>query len=333
MEFKTPIKTFVKSKNSVKNIYLNYTYSLIGFIILLTILYLISGNNNLIFPLYKSIFISLVISSIIQYIINIINKKYNFLAIYTKDNTHIIAIIIGLFGLNSSIIILSIAIFISLLIKKIYKGINLSSTLYGILIIILYKYYNNSLITPLTNFNELANYGTFSQVIGNKKDVINYLIGINYLSPILSMISFIYLFHKKSIKYNIYISYLLTFSFIMLIHGILNDMSLWFIFFELTSGNILFLSVYALTDYQITPTLAESQILYGIILGIISSILRFIIPELSVIIPLILGPILLTKLLDNLSPKLKYHKKTYDLLFITSIILITITIIILSIIY
>ena len=149
----------------------------------------------------------------------------------------------------------------------------------------------------------------------------------------LSMISFIYLFHKKSIKYNIYISYLLTFSFIMLIHGILNDMSLWFIFFELTSGNILFLSVYALTDYQITPTLAESQILYGIILGIISSILRFIIPELSVIIPLILGPILLTKLLDNLSPKLKYHKKTYNLLFITSIILIIITISILSIAY
>ena len=83
----------------------------------------------------------------------------------------------------------------------------------------------------------------------------------------------------------------------MLTIGLLNNMNIWYLFFQLTTGNLLFLSVFILPDYRTTPTTGEGQIIYGIILGLITSILRFIIPELSVVITLILGPILLTKLI------------------------------------
>ena len=59
--------------------------------------------------------------------------------------------------------------------------------------------------------------------------------------PLVSILSFIYLFLKKSIKYNIVFSYILTFIFIMLPFGLLNNMNIWYLFFQITTGNILFL--------------------------------------------------------------------------------------------
>ena len=78
-------------------------------------------------------------------------------------------------------------------------------------------------------------------------------------------------------------------------------MNIWYVFFQLTTGNILFLTVFLLPDYPSTPTTGEGQIIYGILLGIITSILRFIIPELSVVLTLILGPLLLTKIINKIS--------------------------------
>ena len=328
--FKIINKTYVKSNNSIKKIYLNYTYSLIGFVLLTITLYLIFGYHELILPLLKSLTISLIITSIFAYIINVISKNNNIKEIYTKDNVHLIAIIIGLFAINTNIIIIAIAILVSLIIKKVLKSINLSSALYGILIIILYKYFTNNLVTPLTTLKNISYSGTYEEIVSSP--LRDYLIGTIYLSPILSLIAFLYLFHKKSIKYDIYTSYVLTFSFIMFIYGILNNM-LWFVCFALFTGNILFLAAYTLPDYKNTPVLKETGIIYGIILGIMSSILRFIIPELAIIIPMLIGPLLLTKVLDNFSYKLKNNKKVYNIVIVTSIVLIIVTAIGLSIIY
>lgn len=321
-EYKVVNKTYVKSSNSIHKIYTDYTISLILFIALTIVSYIIFNHQDLILPLLKSIVISLLIASIAGYIINIINKETKFIKIYTQDNIHIIAIILGLLGINTNIIVLSISILITLIIKKIIKNIELSSILYGALILVLYKYFNNELITPLTELKTLSFNTTYSEII--KYPVVDYLIGTIYLSPIISILAFIYLFHKKSIKYNVYISYILTFSFIMFMYGVLNNM-LWFSWLSLASGNVLFLATYALPDYKATPTIKETSIIYGIILGIISSILRFIIPELSIIIPMILG-LLLTKPLDDISAKLKYNKKIYNTIIIMSIILIILTI-------
>ena len=153
-----------------------------------------------------------------------------------------------------------------------------------------------------------------------------YVLGLTsyYLSPILSLFSFIYLFYKKSIKYNIVFSYVFTISFVMLVFGFFNGMNIWYLVFQLTTGNLLFLSVFCLTYYPDTPITSEGQVIYGMILGLFTSILRFIIPELSVIIPLILGPFLLTRLINKMSFKLKYNRKYYYSVLVIIIVCVVI---------
>ena len=331
-EFHTSNKTYVKSNNSTNKIIARYTYSLIIFALLTIIINLFLGSKTQVLSLIKSISLSFIITSIFTYIINVIKKEYNIKKIYTEDTTIAISIMIGLFSFNLDILILTLAIIVTLYIKNIKKDINLSSVLYGILLIILYKYFTNNLDTPLTMLkNNLFNMN-YHEILDINNGIYNYLFGINYLSPVLSIIMFIYLFHKKGIKYNIVISYILTISIIMFLYGIFTD-KMWFILFELSTGSLLFLTIYTLADYKASPTIGEAQILYGIILGIVTSILRLIIPELSVIITIIFGELLLSKYLENISYKLKYNKRLYNSLIIISMILIIITIIILTIKY
>lgn len=332
-EFKTVNQIFIKSNNQSSKIFNRYLYSLIPFILFIIIYNLINKSFDTTINLLISLSISLITSTITQYIFNIKNKEKNLIKIFKEDNILTISLILGLFTINNPIVVIIFSNIISIVIKNISKNTTFSSSLYGILFVILYKYITNDLNTPLTNLSNLSYIDTFNNIIKPYGSIIDYTLGLTsyYLSPILSICSFIYLFNKKSIKYNILLTYILTFSFIMLTVGMLNNMNIWYLFFQLTTGNILFLMVFCLGDYPITPITTEGQVIYGIILGLITSILRFIIPELSVILPLILGPILLTKKINNISFKLKYSRKYYYTILTTSIIIIIITTILINI--
>ena len=319
MEFKTANRTFVKSNNSVRKIYLHYTISLVCLILLTFLVYLISGYHDLIMPLFKSLIISFTMTSILAYIFNIIKKNYSFVDIYIDDNIHIPALIIGLCGVNTNIIVMFGAILVMLLVKKFIKGVNLSSALFGVLVIIGYKYFTHDLVTPLMAIDKVANLATGDILKITGKDIIPYLVGVNYISPILAILAFIYLFHKKSIKYSMVIPFIASFSFIMFIYGMLNNMSFWFVLFQLSCGNIIFYSVFALTDYMRSPTIKEGQIFYGTILGIMSAVLRFVIPEFAVIIAIIIGELCLAGFIDKISYRFKYNRKLYISLIIISI--------------
>ena len=217
-EYEVVNKTYVKSNNHSSIIMARYTYSLIVFTILSLIINLFIGNKDLVFASFKSIGISLVISSVITYLINLTRKKYNFLDIFVKDNTILIALIMGLFGINTNTYILTLAIIITLLIKQFSKNINISSVLYGILIILLYNHYVGSINNPLIMLKELNYDVEAMQIIKDGGGILNYLFGINYLSPVLAVIMFIYLFYKKGIKYNIVIYYILSLFIIMFIN-------------------------------------------------------------------------------------------------------------------
>lgn len=333
-EFQKVDKVFIKSNNTVSKIINRYLYCLIPFILFIIIYNLIWGSTTIIISLLKNIIISFITSIIIEYLFNLKNKKQKISKLILENQILTISFIIGLFSLNISIPIIIIASAITIIIKKLTKANSIYATLYGILFLIISKYFQNTPDTPLNNLANLSYQGTYESILLPYGNLLDYILGTttNYLSPILSIISFIYLFHKKSIKYNIVFSYILTITFIMLSLGILNNMNIWYLLFQLTTGNLLFLSVFILPDYKITPTTEEGQRIYGIILAILTCILRFILPELSVIITLILGPILLTKLLNNISFKLKYNHKYYYSILATSIILVLITSIILNII-
>lgn len=331
-EFKKVNKTFIKSSNSTTKIFNRYLYCLIPFLLLIILYNLIWGSNIVIINLLKNTFVSIITCLVVGYIFNLMKKDSSLSKLMFKDNILAIAIIIGLFSQDISLVVVIIASIISVIVRYMLKNSTISSSLYGILIILIASYFSNDLDTPLSNLKHLSYIGDYDSVVKYYGSVLSYSLGLNYyLSPVLSIIAFIYLFCKKSIKYNIVFSYVITFSVIMLFFGLFNGMNIWYLFFQLCTGNILFLIVFCLTDYPNTPITFEGQVIYGIALGILTSILRFIVPELSVVISLIMGPLLLTKTVDKMSIKLKNNKKFYYLVLFINIFLVIITEVIINI--
>jgi len=334
-EFNKIDKVFIKSNNTVFKIYNRYLYCLIPFLILIIIYNLIWGSTTNIISLLLSTITSLITVTIAKMIINLVNKqKNNLKKILLEDNLLSIAIIISLFSYECTIPIIIFSSIITIIIKTLFKTKKLSASLYGILILLISKYYITNIDSPLINLSKLLYIDSYNNIVTPYGNIIKYILGLTpyYLSPILSVGSFMYLFHKKSIKYNIVFSYIITIIFSMLFFGLFNNMNIWFLIFQLTTGNILFLTTFILPVYQDTPTTSEGQIIYGLILGLITFILRFIIPELSVVVTLIIGPFILTKILNKISFKLKYNQKFYYTIITIIIILIIITNIILNII-
>ena len=315
--FNAPTKVFIKSKNNINKITNNYNTSLIIYAILATITNFIINDKLLAISYTKVLIISLLITIIISYVINIIKKEYSVKKLLKEDYNISIAIIISLFLVDTNIYVQIIAILVTLIIKTCFKKINISASLYGIMVILLYKYFNNAINIPT--------------ILISRKNIINIMLDLNYLCPLLSIISFIYLFCSKSIKYALVFSYLITFSICTLLYGIINS-NLYFAITELITSGILFLSVYTLADYKMTPTISEGNIIYGIILGITSMILRIIAPSFAIIMPLMIGPVLTTKI-DEISPKLKYNKKLYISIILVSLLLASIAIYIIATIY
>ena len=334
-KFKVVNKIFVRSNNEVFKILKRYTISLAFFILGLIAINLYQSNYQNIINITIATIITSLISIIFQYFINLNREKKSFINVFKEDNVLASAFIISLFTYQESIMVIIVASLITEIARLINRHINISSCLYGILFVLIYKQFYLNIDTPLINLTTNNYNGLYQDIVLTYGSIKSYLLGTNgyYLSPILSLIAFIYLFYKKSIKYPPVISYILTFTISMFIYGLFNNMHLWFVLFQIITGNILFLSVLTLGDYKITPITQEGQTIYGIILAIITIILRFIIPELSVVIPLILGPLLLTKQLDKLSYKLKYSHKLYYTLLISSLAITGLIILIISYIY
>lgn len=332
-EFKKVDKVFLKSNNTVQKIWNRYLFCLLPYIALIIIYNLIWGSTTEIINLFKSIAVSFVVSFLTQYLFNIIKKEKDISKIFLEDSILSISIILGLFAIHSKIYIIIASAIITVVVKNISKSSNLSSSLYGILLILLSNYFLKTTDTSLLNLAKNSYVGTFSNIVEAYGSISNFLLGLTtgYLSPILSIVVFLYLFHKKSIKYSLFLSYVMTFSFVMLIIGLLNGMNVWYVFFQLTTGNILFLSVFCLTDYPNTPTTEKGQIIYGILLATLTCILRFIVPEFAVVIPMILGPLLFTKIINRISFKLKYNQKYYYTMLSISIIITIFTTTILNI--
>lgn len=329
-EFKKVNKVFKKSNNSTNKIFNRYLFCLIPFILIHILYNIIVKDYNEIIFLLKSIILSIIICIVTEYVINFKKNKTTIKSIVLEDNILTIAIILGLFSIHSNIIIIIISSIVSIIIKKYNKNAFISSSLYGILIILITNYFLK-VDTPLFNLSKLTYIGTFNEIVTKYGNIFKYIIyNQYYLSPLISLLIFIYLFNKKSIKYNLIISYIFSFTLIMLFIGIFNGMNIWYLYFQLTTGNILFLAIYGLADYPNSPITTEGQIIYGIIIAIITSILRFIIPELSAIISIILGQIFLVKYIDKLSIKLKYNKRLYQFLLIVSIITAILIILIIS---
>lgn len=294
--FITANKTYVKSTNSIKKINITYLYTLITFTIYYFIYYLFLKDYSHITASSKSLLVLLVTAIIFEYLSRLIDKSSSSSSL---SNTISISLIIFLLTNHLNILVSLISLLISLIIKKTTKNSFLSSTLYGLLFALIYQYATNTPSILPTLIEE------------SSKGFLKFLI-MPPISPIISLTSLFYLFHKKVLKYPLVFSYFLTYLLVILSYNLLKGTEIFQILNILISNNILFLSIYCLADSYKSPTIFEGELIYGIILGLITSILSLIIPELSAIITIIIGSFIFVKPLDKLSIKLKYQENTFS---------------------
>ena len=294
--FITANKTYVKSTNSIKKINITYLYTLITFTIYYFIYYLFLKDYSHIIASSKSLLVLLITAIIFEYLSRLIDKSSSSSSLL---NTISISLIIFLLTNHLNILVSLISLLISLIIKKTTKNSFLSSTLYGLLFALIYQYATNTpSILPIL-------------IEESSKGFLKFLL-MPPISPIISLASLFYLFHKKVLKYPLVFSYFLTYLLVILSYNLLKGTEIFQILNILISNNILFLSIYCLADSYKSPTIFEGELIYGIILGLITSILSPIIPELSAIITIIIGSFIFVKPLDKLSIKLKYQENTFS---------------------
>ena len=295
--FITANKTYVKSTNSIKKINITYLYTLITFTIYYFIYYLFLKDYSHIIASSKSLLVLLITAIIFEYLSRLIDKSSS--SSSSLLNTLSISLIIFLLTNHLNILVSLISLLISLIIKKTTKNSFLSSTLYGLLFALIYQYATNTpSILPIL-------------IEESSKGFLKFLL-MPPISPIISLASLFYLFHKKVLKYPLVFSYFLTYLLVILSYNLLKGTEIFQILNILISNNILFLSIYCLADSYKSPTIFEGELIYGIILGLITSILSLIIPELAAIITIIIGLFIFVKPLDKLSIKLKYQENTFS---------------------
>ena len=343
--------TFIKSNNHTSTIMNDILIVLIPFIIFATykngILPIIKGYGNLydVFKVPLYIVISLLVGLFTEYIYYlIIGKKKDLYTLTYED----FAIIPGIFlvliiPINTPLYLLIFGSFIASLSKILLGGFGkniFNPALVGSLFITLifasytggylnsYEVDTISSATPLSNMTASSYIITYDTLVKPYGTLLNFFFGnipgsIGETSSIIVLVAFIYLFTRKSIKWRIPISYILTVILISLYLCLTKDIGLWFILFNILSGGLLFGAVLMATDPVTTPVTYKGQVLSGIILGTITMGIRYLTPLPEGVLISILVLNILTIIINYLSI-IFYNKKVLQILIYIFIIILSI---------
>lgn len=149
------------------------------------------------------------------------------------------------------------------------------------------------------------------------------------VSVFLCICAFIYLTTTKTIKHRIPIAYISTVFIITLVVGLLNSQSLAYPLYHIMSGGLFFGAIFMATDPVTSPISNYAQIIYGICLGILTCIFRFLTVYPEGVLTSILTMNLIVGLINYFSIKTKNNKKIVwiglTLLSIIAIVLINFT--------
>lgn len=122
--------------------------------------------------------------------------------------------------------------------------------------------------TPLAILKTGENYDLLSMFIGN----INGTIGET--SVIALLIGAAYLVFKHVIKLRIPLTYIVTFAVFTLIFSP-RQFDFYYLACELCGGGLVFGAFFMATDYVTSPITAKGQVIFGVILGILTGLFRF----------------------------------------------------------
>lgn len=179
--------------------------------------------------------------------------------------------------------------------------------------------------TPLTNVSIIDNIGSYDTLVKPYGSLLDFFVGtipgsVGETSALICLISFIFLALTKTIKWRIPVTYISTVFIMTFIIGAFNGVGIWYPLFEILSGGLFFGAIFMATDPVTSPVNKESQIIYGILLGFITVLLRYLTSYPEGVMTSILLMNALVYFLDKKTSKLRFNIKKYYI--ILAIILI-----------
>jgi len=181
--------------------------------------------------------------------------------------------------------------------------------------------------TPLTNAQIISGIGDYDTLIKPYGRLSNIFIGnipgaIGETSALLCLLAFIYLTYFKVIKWKIPVTYILTVFAITYVIGGSNNLEIWYPLFQVFSGGLMFGAVFMATDPVTSPVTPIGQTLYGIFLGILTVIFRFLTPFPEGVMTSILTMNMFVIILDKIGALARFNFKITLIPFIIAWILI-----------
>ena len=293
---------FIRSKYKTNKIMLNTLIALFPLIIfsIYKNCYIPYSHGNITFIEMFNPIIFIIIGTLTSFVIEVIYalilKKKN----YIKNSY---AFFPGLFlslilPINTPIYVLVIGCVIASVSKIVFGGFGkniFNPALVGYLVIILFfssvlttnNYLNKYELdtinspTPLTNASMVTGLGSYEELVkpyGNLSDFFIGTIPGSFIetSALLCLVAFIFLSLTKTIKWRIPLFYILTVFVITLGISRLLGEGIYYPFFHILSGGLMFGAIFMATDPVTSCVTPIGQILQGILLGLITVIFRFI---------------------------------------------------------
>lgn len=289
---------FIRTKNDTNTIFKNLFIALIPIIMFSFykngIIPFINNKTNVIGLFYPLIFI--LIGGLSTYIIEKIYckivKKQSYGSIFTGI---FIALVLPI---NTPIEILIFACFIGIVVgKMLYGGFGnniFNPALIGCLFVLtayssviannggyLNSYEIDAVTHPTPLSNSVVGIGTYETLVKPYGNLFDFFIGlipgsVGETSSLLCLIALIYLGIKKVIKIEIPIFYITTVFILTYIIGLSNGLGLWYPLFQIFSGGLMFGAIFMATDPVTSPVTKFGSILYGLCLGILTVICRYL---------------------------------------------------------
>lgn len=346
---------FIKSKNKTSKMMMNVLIALVPILLFgfykNGIIPYINGKVNIIGMLYPLIFV--ILGGVFTYFIEkflarfFLKKKDLELKKYMQSSFSILpGIFLSLImPINTPIWVLFFGSFISIGLGKIvYGGFGnniFNPALLGRLFVITvyagviaksggylnsYELDTVSSATPLSNVVSVEGIGSYENLVAPYGTLKEFFIGfipgaIGETSALLCFVAFIYLSLTKTIKRKIPMIYVGTVFVITWIIGRMNGLDNWYPLFQILSGGLMFGAVFMATDPVTSPTTPIGQVLYAILLGILTVVFRYMTPAPEGVLTSILTMNMFVPMLDTFGSYARGKARYYSLVFIIIVLL------------
>ena len=181
--------------------------------------------------------------------------------------------------------------------------------------------------TPLTNISLVEGIGTYDNLVKPYGSLWNFFVGtipgaVGETSALLCLIGFIYLTIKKVVKWRIPIIYILTVFGMTYMIGSYNGLGLWYPLFQIMSGGLMLGAVFMATDPVTSPTTPIGQTLYGLFLGILTVVFRYLTPYPEGVLTSILTMNMFVFIIDRIGLKARFNFNKSVIPFVITWVLI-----------